>query len=1122
MSHLHPFPVCYENPSGLRMQLNSNGSIKRIDCGDILINLFLGTETEGGPANIYLRRHNTPVKILPLLGPQNNAAITFADHGMDSRMTWDGLHIAVALRLSNSVSAWFWHVTITNTGSSAETFDLLYVQDVGIAHYWAVRLNEYYVSHYIDHTPLNHARAGVVIASRQNLSMSGKYPWLVIGSLGTATKYATDALHVYGLARRAGTVPEGLAQGLPGVRKQHEHSMVAVQDMPVTLPPGASVGKGFFGWFEPTHPEPTTAGDLVVVDKARSLPEAAPPQEAGTFFGTSVCGSLFTTAPHLAVYDLTEAELSRHFPGDWRHEERDRGTLLSFFTGDAVHVVLREKERRVLRPHGHIIRSGSALVPDEAALTSTVWMNGVFHSMVTQGHVNINRFLSTTHTYLGLFRSNGLRLFVELDGTWQLLDMPSAYAMAPDQCRWLYRHAAGLIEVVSTAPTDRHVLLLSAQILEGAPVKFLAVLHVALGGDDGSTPVRLRLTQDENGIFVHTVPDCDVGWRFPEGGFRISPAPGTVFEGVFDDAFLFSDNKSRQQPFLCLLGKASSSFGLELRGCLVPESALSVKADPQQFWRDITAQLSVTVPTCSEANFISRLGEIMPWFVADALIHYLSPRGLEQYSGGGWGTRDVSQGPVEMMLALGRYDAVRDILLRVFGQHNPDGDWPQWFMFFERERGIRPPDSHGDIVFWPVLALAQYLTASGDIGLLDARVPFFHPEGGDKAEHATIWDHIERALALMARRVIRGTHLAAFGNGDWNDSLQPVKPEMRERLCSSWTVTLHYQTLRTLAAAVRRAGRDDTARSLDSAADRILDDFQRLLIVDGVIAGFGYFHDDGTVEYLLHPRDTATGISYSLLPMMHAIINDMLSPTQARQHLSIIHDHLLGPDGARLFDRPLAYRGGSQQYFQRAESTTFFGRENGLMYMHAHLRYAEALAHSGDADGLLRALCQACPIAIRDVVPQATLRQANCYYSSSDPVFNDRYEAFAQYDRVKNGKIDFEGGWRVYSSGAGIFVRLLIQNFFGLRWERDLLLLDPVMPRSLDGMSVRLCLHGKRLRVIYHLRTGGTGPVNVMLNGRSLPFTRGANPYRQGAAEIPMAAVMQHLTSGVNDIDVFL
>jgi cellobiose phosphorylase len=130
----------------------------------------------------------------------------------------------------------------------------------------------------------------------------------------------------------------------------------------------------------------------------------------------------------------------------------------------------------------------------------------------------------------------------------------------------------------------------------------------------------------------------------------------------------------------------------------------------------------------------ARLAQILPWLAHNAVTHYLSPRGLEQYSGGGWGTRDVTQGPVEMLLALGRTEPVRDLLLRVFTNQNPDGDWPQWFMFFERERNIRPPDAHGDIVFWPLLALAQYLLASGDAAFLEETFPFFHPDGDAKAE----------------------------------------------------------------------------------------------------------------------------------------------------------------------------------------------------------------------------------------------------------------------------------------------------------------------------------------------------------------------------------------------------
>ena len=89
---------------------------------------------------------------------------------------------------------------------------------------------------------------------------------------------------------------------------------------------------------------------------------------------------------------------------------------------------------------------------------------------------------------------------------------------------------------------------------------------------------------------------------------------------------------------------------------------------------------------------------------------------------------------------------------------------------------------------------------------------------------------------LIRRRVIEGTVLAAYGHGDWNDSLQPVDPQMRERLCSAWTVTLHHQTLVTLASALRRidpAGVDAVA--LQAAAVAVREDFQRFLVVDGVL-----------------------------------------------------------------------------------------------------------------------------------------------------------------------------------------------------------------------------------------------------------------------------------------------
>ena len=1084
-----------------------------MDHGDIMLNLFLGNEAEGGPANIYLRRLGATTDAAPLLGPASASIYQSDGKTVTACGEWENLLFRVTLVLAESAPVWFWHVEVENSGLVPVTCDLIHTQDLALAHYGAVRLNEYYVSQYVDHTALDHPDRGIAVASRQNQSMGGRCPWTVIGSLGRGVSYATDALQFHGLTNRAGAMAAGLANGLPGCRQQHEHSLVAIQDEPFTLAPGAKIHRGFFGWFVPDKPAATSPTDVASIDAALALPEALAPTQSASFAGSRPARAWFAGASLLETLDLENDEIDALFGVARRHEEYDNGKLLSFFTGGASHVVMKEKELMVLRPHGHLLRTGDALIPDESALTSTCWMAGVFHSMVTQGHVSINRFLSTCHGYLGFFRSHGQRVFMETVDGLILLDMPSAFEMSPASCRWIYKHREGLIEVTASAPAGQHELRLNISVIRGRSPRFLIVHHVAINGDDGSLGIPLRCEAYCLGVLVRPVPDSDVGRRFPDGGFVVTPTPRTGLESIGGDELLFADGVSHGQPYLCFLTAPTPNAGLIIEGCLIEPTAENI-TEPVDC---LSTGLEILAPQGSPlAPAAARMAEIVPWFTHNALIHYLSPRGLEQYSGGGWGTRDVCQGPVELLLAFGNFTPVRDLLCRVFRQQNADGDWPQWFMFFDRERNIRPGDSHGDIVYWPLLALAQYLTATGDAGLLEETLPHFHPDGDAAAMSTTMAQHVERAMELIHQRVIPNTRLAAYGHGDWNDSLQPAKPDMRERLCSSWTVTLNYQTLTALAAAFRQIGRADRAAELESQAAAILDEFQRELIVDGVVTGLAYFHENGQTDHLLHPGDAVTGLSYSLLPMIHAIINDMFTPQQAASHLELIRTRLLGHDGAHLFDRPLAYHGGPQTYFQRAESASFFGREIGIMYTHAHLRYCEALARFGDADGFFKALCQANPIGLREWVPAATVRQANCYYSSSDPAFRDRYEAFADYSKVMRGEVPLEGGWRVYSSGAGIGVRLIMQCFLGLRLEQSALLVDPVIPPSLNGLTAKLQIADYQFEVIYRTNNRGCGTLSVTLNGADLPFTRDPNPYRPGAARIPLADINGLLTETGN------
>jgi cellobiose phosphorylase len=118
---------------------------------------------------------------------------------------------------------------------------------------------------------------------------------------------------------------------------------------------------------------------------------------------------------------------------------------------------------------------------------------------------------------------------------------------------------------------------------------------------------------------------------------------------------------------------------------------------------------------------------------------------------------------------------------------------------------------------------------------------------------------------------------------------------------------------------------------------------------------------------------------------------------------------------------------------------------------------------------------------------------------------------------VKTGEVALEGGWRIYSSGAGIAMRLMHQCFLGLRREQSALIIDPVIPASLDGLQAEVELAGRTVHLIYRIGHAGYGPTALTLNGRDVSFSREANPYRTEGAMVSMAAVREQLTVGTNE-----
>jgi 1,2-beta-oligoglucan phosphorylase len=119
--------------------------------------------------------------------------------------------------------------------------------------------------------------------------------------------------------------------------------------------------------------------------------------------------------------------------------------------------------------------------------------------------------------------------------------------------------------------------------------------------------------------------------------------------------------------------------------------------------------------------------------------------------------------------------------------------------------------------------------------------------------------------------------------------------------------------------------------------------------------------------------------------------------------------------------------------------------------------------------------------------------------------------------------VGVRGGWRVYSSGPGIWINQVISNVLGVRTSFDDVVLDPVLPRRADGLTFDFEYEGRPVRYLYHVGGDGFSPREVRINGRPMPGDRYAdNPYRSGGMLISKRAFGAALDRDENLVEIFV
>lgn len=1074
---------CSLSTGGVEAILLESGNIYEINKGIIRLNQLTGNNLEPTAANIYLRVvENNEVSYTRLIGVGSPSKFAVKNNNAFYCGSYQGVEYEVCFSVTEDT--YFFTVNV-DVPSHVEA-EIYYGMDVAIHDLYAVRNNEAYVCQYINHS-VHEGENGYTVMSRQN---SGKPHYLEQGSLTKNVGYTTDGYQFFGCDYKLDNTPRVLKTGvMPNEIYQYEFAYTGFQSEKIS---GKKETLVFYGSYLDEHYE--VESSPILVDKVKAL-YADLKMERPTSWNeaTKHAVSFTNTYPYVG---LTEEEVNELFPNQVQKEYID-GKLASFFTDNYAYVTLCGAEAKLERPTGHILLATDGANYEES-MASTVWNFGVFSSQVVCGNTSFNKYSSNSRNALNVQKISGERIFVKLNGEYVLLTTPAVFETGLNYAKWYYKVEDGMIIVESIIPNDKTQVI--TRVKANKEYEFVVSEFICMAPNEYENPYYF----ERNGNKITYLPHehSMAGNTYPNLVFTKSL--DCDFELCQDEAF-YADGASRGESVAVLKVKAQK-FTMNLVGDTFGKGYdyevgcfCEMKKNYITFVDGLLNNLHMSIDN-DQKEVIESFEILTRWYTHNMLVHLTSPHGLEQYSGAAWGTRDVCQGPAEYFLATNNFAALKRIILHVYSQQYEDnGNWPQWFMIDKYLR-IQQHESHGDIIVWPLRLVSLYLERTKDFAILDEMVSYtLKPESIYSEEKYTLKQHIDNEVDNIIKNYIPNTSLSCYGGGDWDDTLQPANHSLASNMVSGWTVALTYEVFSKMANILVEYSEEEAQKYAKLAAD-IKADYNKYLVVDGIPAGFAYFAGD-EIKYIIHPQDKETGMKYRLLPLNRGIVAELFEEDMKDSSLALIQEHLLHPDGVRLMDKTVPYHGGINTYFMRAETASNFGREIGLQYCHAHIRYCEALAKIGHADELLKALLTINPVSLHANVKNALPRQRNCYFSSSDGNFLNRYEAMAHFDDLKTGEVGVKGGWRVYSSGPGIYVNQIISHFLGIRVNGDNLVLDPVIAPSLDGLQVSYEVLGHKLNITYVTDL----IARVLVNGKEVEYQTVGNKYRQTGCSIKLS-----------------